>query len=574
MLEQAITILIWIIWMILINLILGYSILLLFYGDLKSKFCQLEIITYSLSLGTAYIAVLGFILDWTFGVNIINVIIPIAITISISLIVRRKYVSNQFRIGIISRNIRGFLPIIFVAAYGLIVRVIVPYFNEILIAYDPWYWLDISKNVAYTGHSLAGFKPLYPSGFAYITSILCLTDPDIIYLFLQIISVCFYFVIGCISVICISGRLFKQDKKYGLFAGLVFASSYLLVAFGMLGVPQNVAYALIPSSLLFLSQRGIQRISGFLLAAGIYVIHAPSTLLILISLGILALFYLISHKGAIHLKETKIILITLTILIITVIFLIPISLPSVINYFITFTYTDGGNPGLIKYLFYSAGILTIIFTVLGGFYSIKEKQTLINLFFILFIVSIIFTQLPAGSLGIPWPPIRYLMYMSVASTIPASYGMSKAVEIIKRYNKYNTKFYVSAFLIGTIIFQSSIGLTALVKTGGWDYAINPEEYISLLRLSEISNHSDRILVYPSIFRPAKAFLNPTMVSTNSTHIFNETAVNSTIISELLASSFNYILLNAAKYPLLYTLLSNNSAFLLEYSSSYIRVFRF
>ncbi|MEM2109287.1 MAG: hypothetical protein QW327_02240 [Candidatus Odinarchaeota archaeon] len=167
------------------------------------------------------------------------------------------------------------------------------------------------------------------------------------------------------------------------------------------------------------------------------------------------------------------------------------------------------------------------------------------------------------------------MYMSISSSIVASFGIQEAVKLIKKYDKYNiSKYTIPFFIIGTIILQSSIGLTALVGKGYWDFAISRDEYQVLIWVNSQTGYSEHIMVYPSIILPSRAFLNPRSVGTNATHIFNETIVNNTILSELLATEFNYIMVNTSSYPVLTSLLEADPAFTLVYLVSNIRLYRF
>ncbi|MEM2109937.1 MAG: hypothetical protein QW327_05580, partial [Candidatus Odinarchaeota archaeon] len=346
----TVTVILWWFWLIFTNLIPGWSILLIFYRDLKNKFNILEIFAYSFCFGTAYLTILGFILDWTIGINLINIIIPTCAIILAALIFRRKYVIKQLRFQFTAERYKGLILIFLVLAFGLVIRVGVPLANEILMAWDPWHWLNISKNIVYQGHSLIGFKPLYPSGYAYITGISCLFDLELTYLFIQLISVGLYFIIGCITVICLSNKILKNNKIYSLFGGLIFSSSYFLASYGMLGLPQNVAFALIPAGLFFASQSGLTRIQGFFLIVGVYIIHSPSAMLIIITLFIYGLYYIVTNREAIHYKETKIIIIFLSLLALTTIGVVVVFLPFVVEYFIKFTYASSIKPEPIHYL--------------------------------------------------------------------------------------------------------------------------------------------------------------------------------------------------------------------------------
>ncbi len=563
----------WLCWIIFINLISGWSILLIFYKNLKSEFNDIEIFAYSFCFGSAYLSVLGFILDYTVGVNFINVIIPTLIIIFTALISRRKHIIEQFKLKL-SKD-KSLILILLVLAFGLVIRVSVPLVNEILMAWDPWYWLNISKNIVYHGHSLISFKPLYPSGYAYIAGISSLINLDLTYLFIQLLSVSLYFSIGVVAVICVANRILGENKVYSLFAGLVFSASYFLASYGMLGLPQNVAFAILPACLYFTSQRGLKRIPGIFLIIGVYIIHSPTAMIILITLLIYGLYYLATHRYVIHYKETKIILVFLILLSSVIIAVVELFFPFIIKYFLEFSYTSSNRPQFIHYLFYSAGLITYTLAFIGGLYSLRNGAPLLKIFFILLIVSTFFTFLPSGFLGVPWPPIRYLMYMSIASSITACFGMEKTVKLIKESGRGNTsKYTIPLFIIGTIIFQSTIGLTALIGEGYWDFAINRSEYQALTWLNNHADYSERVMVYPSIILPSRALLNPRFVGTNATYVFNETAVNDTIISELLNSEYHYLLVNVDSYPNLTMLLEGDSSFILVYTVSNIRVYRF
>jgi len=566
-------------WIITVNLISGWSILILFYKDYNTRFNNLELFAYSFSLGTVYISILGFILDLTIGINIITVITPTFALILISIILRKKSILEQNKVNTPNKYRIAVVIIFIVVAFGLILRMIPPILNQILMAWDTWYWLNVSKNVAFTGHSLITFKPLYPSGYAYITGIVCLTNPEFTYIFIQAISIFLYFPIGCISVICISNKISGKSKIYSLFSGLIFSSSYLLVSFGMLGLPQNIAYSLIPVSLLFFSQRGVQRFLGALILSGIYIIHTPSALIMLISIGLFGALYMLTNRECIRLKETKIILLLILALTIITVIIIFTIFPQIITYFINFSFYSSATPGLLYFLFYSSGFIVFFLTVLGAVYSLREKIVLSNLFFTLFFTSFIFSQLPGGTLGIPWAPVRYLMYMSTAATAPAALGFSKAVHLINKYGKNNfIQPAKSIFIIFTVLFQTSIGLTAFLKNGGWDYAINNYEYSTLKWMGVNTDYNTQIIVYPGIhngmYKAAKAFLNPRLVVTNTTHIYNESAVNETVLSDILISNFHYIILNSSQYPVLNSLLEGNSSFQVVYTILDIRVFKF
>ncbi len=565
----------WILWIIFINLISGWALILIAYKNPRSEFNDLEIFAYSFCLGAAYLAILGFILDWTVGVTFINVIIPTLAIILTAFILRRKYIVQQIKPQRLDEN-KNLIFIILVLTFGLIIRVTVPLVNEILMAWDPWYWLNIAKNVVYHGHSLISFKPLYPSGYAYITGISCLIDLNLTYLFIQLISVGLYFSIGVIAVISLANRVLGYNKVYSLFAGLVFSGSYFLASYGMLGLPQNLAFAILPACLLFTTQRSVKKLVGVFLIAGVYIIHSPTALIILITLSLYGLYYLLTHREAIHYRESKIIIASILSLALLSIIVVKLFFPFIIEYFIKFTYSSSIRAQPIHYLFYSAGILTYTLAFLGGVFSMKGGAPLLKIFFILLVVSTVFTFLPSGFIGVPWPPIRYIMYMSIASSITGCFGMKKAVNIIKKFgkNKSYSKYMIPFFIIGTVIFQSSIGLTALVGNGYWDFAINRKEYQAVTWLNDHADYSERVLVYPPIILPSRALLNPRIVGTNSTHIFNETVINGAILSELLTSEYHYLIVNANDYPNLTSLLEGDPSFSLVYNVSNIRVYMF
>ncbi|WEU40361.1 MAG: hypothetical protein OdinLCB4_000045 [Candidatus Odinarchaeum yellowstonii] len=565
----------WILWIIFINLISGWSLLLIFYKNPRNELNELEIFSYSFSFGASYLAILGFILDWTIGVTFVHVLIPTIIIILAALIIRRKYLLDQIKFQSIFKN-KSFILIILVLAFGLIIRGAVPLVNEILMAWDPWYWLNVAKNIVYHGHSLISFKPLYPSGYAYISGISCLVSLELTYLYIQLISVIVYFSVGATTIISLAYRVLDENKVYSLFAGLVFSASYFLASYGMLGLPQNVAFAIIPAALFVTSKRGLKRLPGLFLLAGVYVIHSPSAMIILITLSVYGLYYLLTHREAIHYIETKIIIILLLLLASITPIIVGLFFPFIIDYFLKFTYTSSIKPQPVIYLFYSAGIITYSLAFLGGVYALRNEVTLLKMFFILLIVSTVFTFLPASVLGIPWPPIRYIMYMSIASSVLACFGMKKTVELIKKFDKKNnfSKYIIPFFMIGTIMFQSSIGLTALIGKGYWDFAINKDEYQTLIWLNNQSNYSESVIVYPSIILPSKALLNPRFVGTNATHVFNETVVNATIISELLTSRYNYLIVDVGNYPILSSLIDANPSFTLVHEISNIRVYQF
>ncbi|MHA1754798.1 MAG: hypothetical protein ACTSYR_04705, partial [Candidatus Odinarchaeia archaeon] len=358
----------------------------------------------------------------------------------------------------------------------------------------------------------------------------------------------------------------------------IYASSYLLVSFGMLGLPQNVAYALIPSVILFFTYGGVKRILGLFLLIGVFIIHSPSALLIILALGFYGLFYILKNRHQIYLKETKIILILIVCFSLLVSVLLLTIFTQVLDYFDWFAenidkYTTPGNPGLINYLIYSCGLITLTLSIIGGVYGLIKNNSLIGLFFTFFLISLILSILPYGTLGIPWPPLRYLMYVSTSASILGSYGLVEGVKIIKEYDFLNVrKYFIPIFIIGVLLFQVIIGVTAFISTGGWEKRINEDEYNALVWVDENYGFQYSVLVYPSILTPASGLLSPRNVNTNSTHIFNETMVNVSIVLELNSSDYDLLLVDSSLNPILYNILIHNTSYSEVYVMGEIKVF--